>query len=93
MKKAKKPGIVVRLGDFIVNTIDGREPVAIGKTKYCLTALFLGWLGVHQFMAGKKFVGAFYLLTCWSGISVALTVFDLVVALCMPKNESGEILV
>ena len=93
MEKAKKPGIIVRLGDYIVNTIDGREPVAIDKTKYCLTVLFLGWLGVHQFMAGKRYMGIFYLATCWCGLSLALSVTDLVVGLCKQKDENDQILV
>ncbi len=79
--------------DALFARIKKREPVKINKKKYCLTALFGGWLGIHQFLVGKKKTGAAYLLLFWSGFSVIMTVFDLWYALFLKADEENCIFI
>ena len=80
-----------RLGDWIVEKLESRTPVAVNKKKYCLLALFFGWLGVHQFYLGKKYTGVFYLLTSITGLPVILTAMDLFRAVFMVADAEGNI--
>lgn len=87
----KKQSLWKRLGDQYVALKDNKKPVTIQKKKYCLTALFLGWLGVHQFMIGRKITGILYLITCWTGISFALSVLDIFQAAFLKGDENNLI--
>ena len=80
-----------KIGDWVVERMEQRKPVRISKKKYCLSALFFGWMGVHQFLLGKKYTGAFYLLTCVTGLSVILTAMDLFHAVFLVADEDGMI--
>ncbi|MBQ8518719.1 MAG: TM2 domain-containing protein [Agathobacter sp.] len=85
----EKSSLWKKLGDKYVAYKESVKPVAISKKKYCLTALFLGWLGVHQFMTGKKVAGALYLLTSWTGISFAMSVLDIFHAAFLKVDENN----
>lgn len=80
-----------RVGDKYVAWKDNKQPVTVQKKKYCLTALFLGWLGVHQFMIGRKGTGVLYLVTCWTGISFALSVLDIFQAAFLKVDDNNLI--
>lgn len=67
---------------------ESRTPVAISKKKYCLTALFGGWLGIHCFMVGKKGQGILYLVTCFTGISFAMSIMDILYAAFLETDDS-----
>lgn len=45
---------------------------------YIIIALFLGGLGIHHFYAGNKGRGIIYLLLCWTGLPVILSIFDII---------------
>ena len=68
-----------------------RLPVSIGKKKYCLTALFGGWLGLHQFMVGRKAFGILYLMLSFTGLSFVMSVMDLLYAAFLKADESHMI--
>lgn len=78
----------------ISNFFDKREAQAekpIKKKTYVLLAVFLGWLGGHRFYT-KQYTTAFlYLLTCWCGYSIAMTVVDLMFVIPKKPDENGNI--
>lgn len=77
-----------KIGDKYVEYKESIKPVTINKTKYCLITLFLGWLGVHQFMTGKKVAGVLYLLVSWTGISFAMSVLDIFYAVFLKVDDN-----
>lgn len=90
-KTVTKTPLWQRLGDYVVERLEERKPVLVNKKKYCILALLFGWMGMHQFLIGKKFTGIFYLLTCMTGLSVILTAMDLLRAVFMVADEDGNI--
>lgn len=68
-----------------------RVPKEIAKKKYCLTAFFGGWLGIHCFMTGKKGQGILYLLLSFTGISFLMSILDIWYALFLQTDENGKI--
>lgn len=52
------------------------------KARVALAALFLGRIGVHNFMMGEKRKGIFKILTSPTGLSAWLSLFDLIRILC-----------
>ena len=89
----ERPPLWKRAIDALFRHIGEREPVKIEKKKYCLTAMLGGWLGIHQFLVGRKKLGLAYLLLFWSGFSVIMTVFDLWYALFLKSDEDSLILI
>lgn len=88
IKDEKKEPLWKRIVDRYVSYKESRKPVTINKKKYCLTTVFLGWLGIHQFMVGKKVSGVLYMLFCWTGLSVALSALDLFYAAFLKADEN-----
>lgn len=80
-----------RLGDFLTRRAAG--PKRVSRRAYIRLALCCGWLcGAHRFYSGHKLLGALYLLFCWTGVPVAMTLIDLMVVLPMQPDEDGTIL-
>lgn len=77
--------------DYFIKRSDKRNMVKIDKKKYCITALLGGWLGIHQFMVGKKGLGIIYLLTSFTGFSFAMSVLDIWYALFLKTDETNLI--
>lgn len=70
-----------------------REPVKIRKSKYCLAALFGGWLGLHCFMVNKKVLGFVYLVLFFSGISFLMSILDIWYAIFLETDEQKCIMI
>lgn len=80
-----------RLGGWLTGRSKGSRKV--NRKTYIRLALCCGWFcGAHRFYAGQKLLGALYLLFCWSGIPVAMTLIDLMAAIPMKADETGMIL-
>jgi len=43
-----------------------------------ILALFLGGVGAHKFYMGETGMGIFYLLFCWTGIPVLISIIDII---------------
>lgn len=87
-------GININVSNSANNT--GNNYVAQGahvvhKLTYCLLCLFLGWLGVHQFYAGKGGMGILYLFT--AGICYIGCVVDFVSNVFKKADSNGNIVV
>lgn len=63
----------------------------VSKVIYCLLAFFLGGFGIHKFYAGKTGMGILYILFCWTGIPLILSLIDLVIGLLKKSDEYGKI--
>ncbi len=82
-----------RLGDrYAEYTVKSKVPV--NRKKYIRLALTCGWLcGAHRFYAKKPIIGTLYLIFFWTGISFAMTLIDLMIALPMAPDENGNIII
>lgn len=87
----KKEGRISRAISNFFDRRESREKHLISKKKYMLLML-LGIVGAHRFYARHYGVAVFYLLTCWLGVSIAMTIIDALVVIPMPPDENGNIL-
>lgn len=90
---AKKSNIFVRGIDYLFVLKENRQPVRVKRSTYLLVALFLGWCGGHRFMSKQYVLFAIYLLLFWTGIPVAMTIVDLLIAIPLSVDEEGYIMV
>lgn len=88
-----KEGKISRMISSFFERQDAREKVLISKKKHLLTALFFGWLGAHRFQTKRYILGTVYLLLCWSGFSIAMTIIDMMEIIPIPADENGNILI
>lgn len=86
----KKEGRISRAISGFFDRRDAREKQLVSKKKYMLLML-LGIVGAHRFYAKQYVAAIFYLATCWLGISIAMTIIDVLVVIPMPPDENGNI--
>lgn len=89
----EKEGKISRLISNFFDRREQREKVCLNKKKHMLLAIFLGWAGAHRFHAKQYLLGLVYLLLCWSGFSMAMTVVDIFILIPMQPDENGNILI
>ena len=63
----------------------------VNKGIYLVLCLLVGGAGLHKFYSGKWGQGLLYLALSWTGISVVLALFDLLIAMFKRPDEYGEI--
>lgn len=63
---------------------------SVNKKLYCRLCL-LGVFGAHHFYAKHWIKGSLYLLLCWTGIPVAMTLIDWMIAVPKEADDSGMI--
>lgn len=81
----------MRIGDYIAERSD-KEKVSVDRKKYIILAVSCGWFcGAHRFYSKQKILGVLYFLLCWTGISFAMTLIDLMIVLPMKPDEHGKI--
>ena len=73
------------------NKREARVKHPVNKKKYMKLGL-LGIFGVHRFYAKHYVLGVVYLLLCWTGISVTMTIIDLMEVAPMEADENGNIM-
>ena len=69
-----------------------REKVAVSKKKYVLLGFWLGIFGGHRFYAKQYVTATIYLLLFWTGISISMTLIDLMIVAPMKADENGNIM-
>lgn len=72
---------------------ENRPRHLVRKKTYLLLTVFLGWMGGHRFYEKRWKLGLFYLLLCWTGFPLTLTVVDFMIAAVMPSDGDGRILI
>ena len=70
---------------------DAQAQIPIKKKTYIWLALLLGWLGVHRFYTKQYVTAVLYLLTCWTGFSLSMTLIDLMIVIPKKPDENGNI--
>ena len=65
----------------------------VSKGIYLALCLLVGGAGLHKFYSGKWVQGLLYLALSWTGISVVLALFDLLIAMFKRSDEYGQITV
>lgn len=68
-----------------------REEVECNRKTYLLLNLLLGWAGAHRFYSKRYVLGVLYLAFCWTGLSIAMSIIDLLVAIPKPVDNDGMI--
>jgi len=87
-----KEGRISRAISGFFERREKREPQPVLRKKYLLLALFTGWMGGHRFYAKQYPTAILYLLFCWTGCPIAMTLIDLMVAIPKEVDEEGRIL-
>lgn len=72
---------------------ENREKTCVRKKKLLLLALFTGWMGGHRFYTRQYKVALCYLVFCWTGLPLAMTIIDLLQYIPMVADENGNIFV
>jgi TM2 domain-containing membrane protein YozV len=65
----------------------------VSKVTYILLAIFLGWIGVHKFYAGKTGAGVLYIVFCWTFIPALIGIIEGLVAIAKPADTNGNIVI
>lgn len=87
----ERPRLWMRLGDFLV-AHEEKTRRTVSRKRYIQLALSCGWLcGSHRLYSGKYISGLLYLLLCWTGIPMAMTMIDLMIVLPIKADENGII--
>ena len=76
--------------DAFFNVRANRVRQKVSRKTY-LRLCILGIFGAHRFYAKQWVTGIFYLLTCWTGISIAMTIIDAITVIPMKPDENGMI--
>ncbi len=84
---------LTRLITKIFEYRENRQKHYVNKKKMLWLAVLLGWCGGHRFYSKRYVLGTLYLLFCWSGVPIAMTIIDLVELIPIPADENGNILV
>lgn len=90
---AHKEGKISRMISAFFERQDARQKIPVNYKKFLLLALFTGAFGGHRFYAHHYKLGIVYLLSCWTGFSIAMTIIDILQYIPYPVDENGNILV
>lgn len=82
-----------RLITKLLNSKESRQKILVNRKKYLRVMLLLGWCGGHRFLAHQYGMGILYLLFFWTGFPLAMTLVDALVAIPIPQDDNGCILV
>ena len=61
------------------------------KKTYMWLMLFTGWAGGHRWYQGRRLLGAFMTLLCWTGLPLVLCVQDFMEVYPIKEDENGYI--
>lgn len=69
-----------------------REKQQVKKETYIWLLILTGWMGGHRFYARRYYLGALYLIFCWTFIPVMMAFIDLMEVVPIKKDENGYIM-
>lgn len=88
----KPEGRISRIISSFFDRQEARTKQLVNKKKYMLLML-LGIFGAHRFYSKQYVTAILYLATCWLGVSIAMTIIDVLVVVPMQPDENGNILI
>ncbi len=88
-----KDGFFTRLVKKYYAIKDRRSKVQVKKKTYIWVAVLLGWAGGHRFMCHQYISATLYLLLCWTGFPMAMTIIDILEVVPMKADEDGKIII
>lgn len=83
--------MIKRLIDFYFARKEFFLGKKVKKRTYILLALFTGIIGGHRFYTKQYISAVIYLLTCWLGVSFAMTLMDLLYIIPKHTDENGMV--
>lgn len=89
----KEEGKISRMISSFFERQDARQKIPVNRKKFLWLILLTGWCGGHRFYAHHYKVAIFYLLTCWTGMSIAMSIIDMLQYIPYPVDENGNIYV
>lgn len=89
----KKEGRISHAISSFFERRENRQKVPVNYKKFLWLLVLTGWCGGHRFYAKHYKVAIFYLLTCWTGFSIAMSIIDLLQYIPYPVDENGNIYV
>lgn len=84
----EKHGVIWHMIDNLVTRESERVKQPVKKKTYLWLCL-LGIFGAHRFYSKRWVLGLIYLLTFWSGWSLAMTIVDVLIIAPMKADENG----
>lgn len=59
---------------------------------FTLIALFLGWIGIQEFVLGNNIRGVLGILFCWTGIPAIIAIIQIIRTLCSGSDEAFDMI-
>lgn len=72
---------------------ENRTRHKVNKKKYLLLCILLGWMGGHRYYEKRNTVAVLYTLFFWTAIPLFFCLTDLLIAIPMPADENGDIMI
>lgn len=69
---------------------NGASSTGRSRIGAALFAILLGWMGAHKFYLGKSGQGVLYLLFCWTGIPLIVSVIEGIIYLTMTDEAFSK---
>lgn len=93
IESPEKEGKISRMISNFFERRDARQRIKVKRKTFLWLLVLTGWCGGHRFYAHHYKLGIFYLLTCWSGFSIAMSIIDFLQFVPYPVDENGYIIV
>lgn len=88
-----KRSILYRIVDSYFAKQTNRQKHIVSRKKYLWLCILTGWFGGHRFYEKRYKLALIYLLFAWTGIPIAMTMVDWMIALPITPDENGNILI
>jgi TM2 domain-containing membrane protein YozV len=59
---------------------------------FTLIALFLGWIGIQEFVLGNNIRGVLGILFCWTRIPAIIAIIQIIRTLCSGSDEDVDMI-
>ena len=89
----EKETLLQKFAGWYHNLLNSREKRLVSRKTYIWRAVLTGWMGGHRFYTHQYKTALIYLLTCWTGFPLAMTLVDLMIVIPMQSDDNGKVLI
>lgn len=89
----EKETLLQQFAGWYHNLLNSREKRLVSRKTYIWLAVLTGWMGGHRFYTHQYKTALIYLLTCWTGFPLAMTLVDLMIVIPMQPDDNGKVLI